>query len=180
MSVNQVAGRYAKSLLDLANSINKSEAILKDMQLLGELADNREVYLLLKSPIIYPSTKLSAMKKLIGDAIDPVSMRFIELTIKKGREKMLPEIADAYKSQYNKAHNLLVVKVTSATALDQTTRQTIIDKVNTLTGNNMTIEIHTHIDASLLGGFIIEYGDMLYDASVNSQVNKLKNSFSKN
>lgn len=180
MSVNQVASRYAKSLLDLAGSINKSDTILRDMRYILQLTKNREIYLLLKSPIIYPTRKFSALKKILGESIDPVTLRFVELTINKGRESILPEISAEFETQYNKAHNILVVQVSSAVELDDATLKTITDKVTSFVGAGMKIEVKTKVDPTLVGGFVIEYGDMLFDSSVTSQLTKLKNSFSKN
>jgi len=52
MSVKRIASRYAKSLLDLAKEQNNLEPVFKDMTTLQESVKNRDLYLMLKSPII--------------------------------------------------------------------------------------------------------------------------------
>jgi F-type H+-transporting ATPase subunit delta len=64
--------------------------------------------------------------------------------------------------------------------LDQTTTDQILSKVKELIGTDKTIQLDTHIDASIIGGFIIQFGDNLYDSSVAYQLAKLKQSFSHN
>ena len=107
-------------------------------------------------------------------------MSFFELTIRKGREPFLVDIADEFNLQYNEHFNIALVKVTSATALDQTTTDQILSKVKKLIGTDKTIQLDTHIDAAIIGGFIIQFGDNLYDSSVVYQLAKLKQSFSHN
>jgi F-type H+-transporting ATPase subunit delta len=96
MSVSQVASRYAKSLLDLAIEQGKTEVVKGDMANFKEALKSRDLYLLLKSPIIYPTKKISALKAVFEGKLDALTMSFFELTIRKGREPLLVDIADEF------------------------------------------------------------------------------------
>jgi len=176
MSVSQVASRYAKSLLDLAVEQGKTEIVKADMANFHEALKSRELVLLLKSPIIYPDKKLACLKAIFEGKIDELTLAFFNLSVKKGRESLLIDIAD----EYNTKFNIALVKVTSATALDASTTEIILNKVKSMIGDNKTIQLDTKIDPVLIGGFIIEFDGKLYDSSVAYQINKLKHSFSNN
>lgn len=180
MSVNQVAGRFAKSLLDLAGEMNKTAAVKDDMQLIKDALQSRDFYLMLKSPVIYASTKIKAIEAIFGGKIDPLTMDFIRLTIKKGRENILPEMVSEFGGQYNKVMNIVDVVVRSAAALDENTKTEIINKVTSFVGNDKKVNITSEVDPSLLGGFVIQYQDLLYDGSLVYQLEKIKKSFSNN
>ena len=52
MSVIRIASRYAKSLIDLARDQNVMEEVVSDIKGFSKMVENRDLYLLLKSPII--------------------------------------------------------------------------------------------------------------------------------
>jgi len=180
MSVSQVASRYAKSLLDLAVDQGKTEIVKADMANFHEALKSRELVLMLKSPIIYPDKKLAALKAIFEGKMDPLTLAFFDLSVKKGRESLLIDIADEFTTQYNTKFNIALVKVTSASALNESTTEQIMSKVKGLIGAGKTIQLETKVDPALIGGFIIEFDDKLYDSSVAYQMNKLKQSFSHN
>ena len=61
--------------------------------------------------------------------------------------------------------------------MNEETLSKIKDKIHSEMTQGGTVEIETRIDASLLGGFVIEIGDSLYDASVVTRLNKLRKEF---
>ena len=58
----RVAGRYAKSLIDLASERGNLQSVVGDMEHLNEAMKNRDLYLMLKSPIINSDKKESIME----------------------------------------------------------------------------------------------------------------------
>lgn len=180
MSVSQVASRYAKSLLDLAVDQQKTEAVRSDMAVFKEALKSRDLVLLLKSPIIYPGKKITALKAIFEGKLDSLTMSFFDLTIKKGRESLLVDIADQFAEQYNNLFNIALVRVTSAAPLDDAIRSIILEKVKGIVGNDKQIQLESDVNPDLIGGFIIQYADRLYDSSVAYQLKKLKQTFTHN
>ena len=100
MSVTRIATRYAKSLLELANEQGKLEAVHTDVLLLQSASKNRDLHLMLKSPIIHADKKISVFKVLFGDKMDNLTMAYMSLLANKGREGYLPEITAEFLNQY--------------------------------------------------------------------------------
>lgn len=76
MSVNRIATRYAKSLLDLAVEQNVLEAVKSDIETFVKMVENRDLYLLLKSPIINATKKESVFEVLFGARFNKLTNAF--------------------------------------------------------------------------------------------------------
>ncbi|MBK8051929.1 MAG: ATP synthase F1 subunit delta [Saprospiraceae bacterium] len=180
MSVSRISSRYAKSLMELALDRNELEAIKKDILYFTDAMRNRDLYLLLKSPIINAGKKLSIIKTVFGNKVGSTTMAFFEIIIKKGREMYLPEIAADFIGQYKLYNKISTIKITTASPLSQDAMNDIKSK---LLASNITmekLEVTEKVDPSIIGGFIIEAGDKLYDASIAHKLEEMKKNLSGN
>lgn len=180
MSVVRIATRYAKSLIEMAMEQGKLEQVYADMQSLHEAVKNRELQLMFKNPIIQADKKEAVVNALFGGKVDPLTLAYLSLLIRKGREQYLPEIVAEAISQYKKVKGVSVVRLTSAAPLDQATLDAIRDRLLASKTTADSLEIETAVDPSLIGGFVIQYDDKRYDASLASKLAKLRTEFTKN
>lgn len=180
MSINKIASRYAKSLLDLAKDQNKVEKVLEDVKTFNQATENRDLYLLLKSPIVKADKKLTILKEIFGGKLDDLTMSFLNIITKKGRESHLPEISEAFISQHRALNRISKIVVTTAEPLSAGDLENIKKKLQDSTETQDNLEIITKVDPSIIGGFVIEIGDKLYDASVSHKLDNLKKQFSGN
>ena len=171
----RLATRYAKSLLDLAVEKNSLEATLKDMQVLNSICkQSHDFALMLKSPIISGDKKLSVMSMVLKSySISDLTNAFINLLVTKGRELNLPEIAEAFVTQYNALKNIRTVTLTTAAPMTESIKSTLVTKIAGYMPND-TVNLKTEVDESLIGGFVLEVEDKLYDASVKKSLNDIK------
>jgi F-type H+-transporting ATPase subunit delta len=180
MSINKIASRYAKSLIDLAKDQNKVEAVLEDVKMFKQATENRDLYLLLKSPIVNTQKKLSILKEIFDGKMDELTMSFVNIITKKGREAYLPEISESFINQYRLFNKISKIMVTTAQPLSAADFESIKSKLSASVDTLDNLEIETKVDPSLIGGFVIEIGDKLYDASVSHKLEQLKKQFSGN
>ena len=97
----------------------------------------------------------------------------------KEREAYLPEIAAAFEEQYKKYKGIQTVKLTTAVPVSEGLKQTILDKVKA-DRKVAEIELETEVREELIGGFVLEIGDELIDASVAFDLHKIKQQFENN
>ena len=180
MSVTRIASRYAKSLIDLAVEQNKLERVLKDIESFQTAVKNRDLYLLIKSPIINTSKKLQIFKTLFAENFDELSMAFFTIILNKKREAHLPEIANSFIAQYRNIKEISTVKLVTATPIGEATLAGIKDKLLASKATSANIEISTSVDPSILGGFVLEFDNQRYDASIAHKLEQLKKEFTKN
>ena len=178
MSDIRVAQRYAKSIMDLATEQNKLDRIVEDMKTLQGVAKNRDFVLMLNSPIIHTDKKLAIINALFGSNCDALTLSFFKLIATKGRESALPDIASAFLDEYKNLKGILSVKITSATALTNDVLLSLRSKILENNTSVKEIDFQTSVNPSLIGGYVIEMGDTLLDASVAHSLSELKKSFS--
>lgn len=180
MSVIRIASRYAKSLIDLSLDQNKLERVLEDIQGFQKATKQRDFSLLLKSPIVNPDKKKSIIKAIFEGKFDDLTMAFINIIINKGREAYLADIANEFVAQYKKIKHISTVRVTSAAPLSEETLEAIKKQLKSSSATEENIELETAVNPDLIGGFVIEFDDKLYDASVAHKLDQLKKEFSGN
>lgn len=180
MSVHRIASRYAKSLIELAIDQGNLEVVTDDVRQFQALVKNRDLYLLLKSPIVHADKKKQILKLIFGDKLDKLFMAFLNILVTKGREAYLPEIADEYLLQYKKVKHISTVKLTTASPLTQELQQAIHDKLQASNATDEHVELVSAVDSALIGGFVVEFEDKIYDASVKHKLDRLKKGFREN
>lgn len=180
MSVKRIAARYAKSLLDLAQERNITPSILEDMNAFKKMAENRDLQLLLKSPIVNTLKKQEVFNALFNDKLSKVTNDFFSIALRKGRESYLVDIADSFIELHKELQGISDIKLTTATALSDEALAKIKAELLKSTSTRQSVDITTTIDESIIGGFIIEIGDKLYDDSVAHKLEALKKSFATN
>ena len=176
----RLAGRYAKSLLDIAVEKNELEKVYTDVKYIqAVIAASSEFVNVLRSPIIKADKKLAIVSSVTQNKVGAILEGFNKLLIAKNREANLPEILNAFEEQYNTLKNISKVKLTSATELSDTTKQAIISRLEKDAGL-ANIQLQTKIDERLIGGFVLEYNNNIVDASIIRDLKDIKKQFSQN
>lgn len=166
---SRVTSRYAKSLLGLAVEKGILETVKSDIAAIVQLCDqNRDMQLFLHSPIIAHETKEKVLVKLFGGKLNDLTMAFISLLTKKGREAALYEVAKAFLNQYNEVKGIQKATVFTAVSLDAATKSSF----ETLIANslNKKVELSEEVKEELLGGFVLRVEDRQIDASVKTKL----------
>ncbi len=175
----RLATRYAKSLLDLSVEQNQLEAVYADIKMLKTInKSNPDFVALLRSPIITSDKKDKILEAVIGGKVSQITMLFVRLLTSKKRESNLPEIVTAFLDQYNILKNIQTVKLTTATPIGDELKNSIIAKVKT--ADSSAIEVETAVEEELIGGFKLEVGGTLIDATILHDLNDIKKQFLNN
>ena len=177
MSSARIASRYAKSLIELANEEGKLERVHEDVLNFKAAAGVKDLALLLKSPIIGPEKKKTIFKALFEKAYDPLTYSFLEIILRKGREMYLSEIADEFIEQYKDIKKITTVRLTTASPLSETQMEEMKKKIVASGLTYPNLDLKTQVNPDIIGGFIIEIGDKMYNASVLHQLESMRKSF---
>jgi F-type H+-transporting ATPase subunit delta len=176
----RLAGRYAKSLIDLAIEKGELENIFADMQWLQQVCkQSRDFTALLRSPVIKPDKKQKVVESVIAGKVGVITAAFVRLLIAKGRESNLPEITTAFTSQYKAYKNIHIVKLTTAAPLNDDLKNEIIARIKK-TSDMQNIELETAVNENLIGGFVLQSGDKLIDASIAYDLKQIARQFENN
>ncbi|MFM7671359.1 MAG: ATP synthase F1 subunit delta [Bacteroidota bacterium] len=176
----RIAARYAKSLIDLALEQNQLEAVYADMKWLQEVCkQNRDFVNMLRSPIIKADAKQKMVAAITEKSIGSLTAAFNKLVIAKGREPILPEIAAAFIDAYKHHKGIQTLFLTTAAPISDATRQALVEQVKKTAGFQQ-VELHEKVDTSLIGGFMLQVGDKLVDASIAYDLRNIAKQFESN
>ena len=176
----RLAGRYAKSLIDLSIEKGQLEEVFKDIQYMSRLMKgSAEFVSILKSPVIPSDKKLKVLDALTAGKTGHLTAAFNRLLVDKNRENFLPEIMDAFIEQYKEYKGIHSVTLTTAVAVSEELKNSIIGKI--MKGGNMKeVQLETVVQENIIGGFILETDGRRVDASVAYELANIKKQFSNN
>ncbi|HEX2848891.1 MAG TPA: ATP synthase F1 subunit delta [Chitinophagaceae bacterium] len=176
----RLASRYAKSLIDLAIEKGQLEQVFADMQWLQAVnKSNKDFVNLLRSPIIKADAKKKILDAVTAGKLGQLTAAFNTLLINKGRESNLPEIVTAFIDLYKKHKNIQVIKLTTAAPVSDSLKKAIVEQVKK-TANFQHIELEEKVNPDLIGGFVLQVGDQLVDASIAYDLKTIAKQFENN
>lgn len=179
MSEIQVASRYAKSLIDLAQEQNALESVRGSMELFAEtLHNNPQLQAVLKNPIVGLDKKANILNGLFASKVNPLVLAFFKIMVNKGRSAVLYATAKEFVNAYNLRKNITKATVVSAVPLSAENKKQMEEVIKQSTQGDVILD--AQVDAALIGGFVLKVGDKQFDASLANQLNKLKKEFKQN
>jgi F-type H+-transporting ATPase subunit delta len=172
--MEHIARVYADALFGVAKKIGKLDVIREQLgQFADALAENREMQLFFFSPYFSSAEKQDGLKKAIADA-EPELVNFLELLTEKHRMPVLFRIRRQFDSLWDKENQRLGVTVTSAVELDPEVARKIGSEIEQQTGE--TVELESRVDPDILGGLVLQVGNMVLDTSIRNRLEKLRKS----
>ncbi len=172
MKSTKSAIRYAKAILELSSETNAVDQVAADMERIVEAGnDTGDFQVFLNSPVIKTDKKISILKVLFSEFTD-LTMSFIELITKNKREYLLTEIASAFVNLLKKQNGIVPISVTSAVKLEKQALNQILEKLKSHVDGEF--EVTEEVDPALIGGFVVRMEDKQIDASIASQLNRMK------
>ena len=176
MADYRVLHRYATSLLETAIEKNNLEIITNDIQFLVDtLKQNKQLELMLESPVIRPEMKLNILNEIFVNRISKGTIDFIEFVVTKKRENLLQAIGNRFMELRDEHLGIANVVVTAASEFTNEQKNILRNRLEKILGKK--IRLNFKIDLELVGGFIAKVGDTLYDASIKHQLELLKKQF---
>ena len=176
MTAGAAAGRYARALFDVVlKEGGDVEKVQADFQQFVDLFEQHPVLATtLGNPAIPASKKQVVAKALIDRAgtISPVVGKMILLLAERDRMMILPEIARRYRERVMDHQKIIRGQVTTAIALPPEKLRALEQGLQAATGRKVVLE--TKVDPSIIGGVITRLGSTVYDGSVTTQLQKMK------
>jgi F-type H+-transporting ATPase subunit delta len=163
---------YAEALFEAARDRGKLDVIREQ---LGQFADavdrDRELQVFFFSPYLSSAEKREGMKRVISGA-EPELINFLELLIEKQRMREIFRIRRELDELWKRENRRIDVTVTSAVQLDPSVVGRIGEEVERQTGEE--VDLSSRVDDDILGGIVLQVGNMVLDASIRSRLEKLR------
>lgn len=168
-----IARAYASALLDIGERHGEAEAYGPPFQALAEMfrsdARTRRFF---DTPRITPEERAEVVRKALEGRVPDRFLHFALLVLRKGRQRLFPEIAAAYQLLLDERSGKHRALVTVARRPDRATEAFMTERLSRLFGQ--PVQPQLVVNPAIVGGLIVRYGDRLLDASLRRQLVALK------
>lgn len=176
MNRGLISERYAKALLGFAENKNIEVEIYEQAMFLQDVFVNiATLHTALHNPMISKAQKRKIILTACGDDVADAFVTFIDLLLTNDREDCLQYIMLQYQEMYRKSKNILQGKLITAVEIDDATKSSLIQAIELKVKGKL--EVEKIVDATILGGFILELGFVRWNASLSRQLNDIKKQY---
>ena len=176
MNDSKISVRYSRALFETACEKNILDKVYEDMVFISGLCRIDEVKEVLESPVIVPSKKKSILSGVLENNVQPVTLSFIDLLVKNGREHYLPAVARVFSDETLRYREITETSLVTAVPVTDDVRKQVISLIES--AFRTKVELKESVDGSIIGGFILRVNDNYYDASVKSKLRKIRKNLS--
>lgn len=174
MSVETIARRYAVALADVVIKSGDADTVRTELNAWVDLIEsNPDLERALESPAIAHSNKQGVLEGLIAKTKPTkTTANFLRVLLRNSRIAQLPQISERFHHELEDRSGESHASVTSARALSEAEKSEFQKTIEKLTGR--TVNINYAVDESIIGGVVTRVGSTVYDGSVKTQLENLK------
>ena len=175
MDLGIISMRYAKALLKFAAEHKEEESVYAEMgNVTAAFAKVEALQHALLNPVLTDAQREQLLATAAGSEKDltATTRRFIHLVVTKGRADMMQLIARSYGTLYRRERHIIEGSLTVPVSLTPELTERLRSIVEKRT--DWRVDFSVKEDKELLGGFVLQYDTYRLDASVKTQLQKMK------
>ena len=171
--LNSLATPYAEALLQVAEARQETDTVATQARellvLWNSSAQLREA---MASPVLEPEAKKAALSALFDGQVTASVQNLLKLLADRQRIAVLDAVLERFLELYRELRQITLAKVSSATPLSDEQQAQLNQKVQAIAGTQ-AVEFELSVDPTLIGGFVVNLGSQVIDASLAGQVRRL-------
>ncbi len=170
-----IARRYARALLAVATEVNRVDEVMRELDgLVGLMAESPDLRNVMASPGFSREQRQEIFGEVTGGgAVAEPTASFLRLLIDRGRIEHLQQIARIYTEFADEAARRVRAEVFTPRPLELDEVRRLEAALSDIEGNK-SIEMTQQIVPSLLGGVVAKVGDRVFDGSLKTQLEKIR------
>lgn len=174
MISNIIARRYANALFSITEKNGEGESVKKEIDILSHTIDtNWDLKNLIFKPIFGREEKERVVIVILNKIkVCETTKNFVRLLLKKDRIRFLKEIADGLTQLLDEKENRKKAVVITSSKLPEKSLFKIKENLSAITKKN--IEVVERVDGSIIGGIVIQVGSLVYNGSIKTQLDNIK------
>ena len=175
MNINKIGVRYAKAFIALSIEKGIIDEVIVDIRLINELIhEEKRIDDFFRNPTVKVSDKIKFFQTVFQKNIHELTMKFLEMVIKKGRELFLKDIFRNAIDLYRELKKIKEVTLITTNDIDSEIKENIKQLMKSYFSKDYTIDIHHQTDKEQIGGFLLEVDNKQLDMTVKSQIKTIK------
>jgi F-type H+-transporting ATPase subunit delta len=158
---------YSDVMFELAEETGQLDDVMSDLQAVGRVLRAEPAFLsLLISPSLSETEKAAMIRRVFAGRISPLTLDFLCVLARRNRMSFLNGISGRYEDRYDSVRNRKRVVVTLAKP--PTDEETEKLKAQIREAVQAEVKLTVKVDPAILGGMVIQKGDMVIDNSVRN------------
>lgn len=169
----QAADVYAEALFELAHKQGLSEQVRDELETLVRLARENPTFAeFLRSAAIDDEKKAAQLERWLRGRFSDLLLNTLLVMNRHGRLGLLEALLRALVLRAEQAAGQIEARVRSAVELDESLRERTVEAIRRVTGRQPLVEYR--IDPELIGGLVVEIGDIRFDSSIRRQLDRAR------
>jgi F-type H+-transporting ATPase subunit delta len=165
---------YATALFEVGKEKGKLDALRDQLDQFADAVEGtHDLQVFFFSPYFSSAEKIAGLKRAVAGA-EPELVNFLELLIEKQRVPEIFRIRRQFGELWKEENRRIDVTVTSAVELDPGVVNRIGEEIKRQTGQE--VDLASRVDDKILGGVVLQVGNMVLDASIRNRLEKLRKS----
>lgn len=179
MKAGAAAQRYAKAVFSIGVDSGDYERLGQEIEVVAAAVDQDEA---LRDILVSPQHDLTLRRLMVTALADkkglnPTTKNFLLLLVEKGRASLLPEISRSYQKLSDERAGRMKATVITASKISESVLGELKSSLEKSTGKKVFLT--PGVDPALVGGTVVKVGDIIYDGSIRTQLQLLKDSIRK-
>lgn len=173
MIEGSLSRRYTKAVFELAQESGQEEAIAHELEQFLKIYSDSALEAVLNNPAFEPHSRNKILAEVANSLqLTPISKHLLSLLLERDRLTYLPSIVTVYRHVLNEAKGRMEAKVVAASSLEPALLERLRTVLHGISGKE--IVLHDEADPTLIGGLVLELEGKVYDGSVRTQLEKMK------
>lgn len=169
-----VAKRYGQALLQIGQEKDSIDRYQEDLKLVVDTIENSaELKDVLIGQTVSVDEKKTIVKQIFADKVDANIVNLLCVVVDKNREEFIADIYSVYCTLADEVRNIAYADVVSAYPLTEEQETALSAQLANMSGK--TVKLNVSVDASLLAGMVVTFGDKVYDGTVGARLAGMKN-----
>lgn len=176
--ISSTSVKYARALADVADEMELVRPVGTDLQkFAATLAESEELRQALANPAFPLQLKQNVVRKVASRLkLNPIVVNILLLLTERSRMGQLGEVVEAYQQIMDDAAGVVRVSVVSAVGLSDRIRGQLTETLTSLTGKEIRLEYQE--DPELIGGLKLQMGSTVFDGSIRTELEQLRQELS--
>lgn len=171
---SRIAQRYAKALFELAQEAGKTADVAEQLTAVQEaLVSQEDLRTALLSPVLPRAAKAEVLEALLGAAaFEPLAANFLRVLLEARKLPNLPDVLQAFAAMCDDAEGRVRGEAVTPMPLKDDQVRSLRDAL--AKALHKEVDLETRVDPSLLGGVVARVGNLVFDGSLRTQLERMK------
>ena len=173
MIEGSLSRRYSKAFFQLAQEQRQEEPLGQEIAQFLSAYVGSALQTVLNNPAFSMENRKNILVEVTRNLqLSPLSVHFLSILLERDRLTYLPSIVAYYRRLLNETRGRVEATVVAARPLDAAMLERLRETLHGISGKQVIL--HEKTDPALFGGLLVELEGKIYDGSVRTQLEQMK------